>query len=219
MLSYSEKERANEWKASEGIFHRHQHCQKEMVGLQQKREDQTEEKKMEEIFHAENAYGNIELGMNQRKEISFVVGRKKYKNGPVASKEQKELNQQRCKAWNHRRGSLQLNLLRPEKSAYAFLLNKEKASGKEIFRETGKFGRRMGQETILSVLRFPQERKQGQGRTLVHQMMIREMNQAVSRALEKKKEPDDVLWRRQSVFLKEEKPLIRPVKKKEEPDE
>lgn len=216
MLDYLEKEKRKEWKASEGIFHRHQYCQKEMTSLQQKREEQTEEKRMEEIFHLENAYGNIELGMNRQKEISFVVSRKKYRNGPVASKEQKELNQQRCKAWNHRHGSLQLNPLQPEKGAYAFQLNKEKVSGGEIIRETERFGRRMGQETIFSMLSAPYREERQHGGYSFHQMVAREMNQAVSRAFEKRKDSDDFVKRRAGGFIQEKLPFAHPAKKRKE---
>lgn len=218
MLDYLEKEKKKEWTASEGIFHRHQFCQKETTGLRQKREEQTEEKKMEEIFHIENAYGNIALGMNQRKEMAFVVSRKKYKNGPLVYKEQKELNQQRCKAWNHRRGSLQLNSLKPERSAYAFLMDKEKVSGKEMIRETGRFGRRMGQKTIASMLRTVHRQEREPGLYSFHQMLAREMNQAVSRAFEKRKEIDDFPGRRIKT-LREELSVKHPAKKKGKTDE
>lgn len=151
----SERERL----ASEGILHVRQFPEKEMAGLRQRSSAVPDEKCCEGIFHAENAYGNISLGMASDGTLTFAVSKKKYYDGPIAEMNARELNQQRCNAWNHPAGQLQLNNGGHENSAFAFQADKESMNGRELIGESCQFGAWKKQRTIGETLSLSPDRR------------------------------------------------------------
>lgn len=185
---YKEKMRAFERQPSEAIYHTRQHMAKKMTGMEQRLGDKTKGKEMREIFHMENAFGDISMGVNEKKEFAFVVDRKKYWNGPLASREERILNRQRSSAWNNRLGYMELNRGDRQNSAYAFLLNKGWAPEKKLMQETGKFSKKMQQQTILSMLPFQSR----ENRTAEEEALMQKLTGEIGRAMKNaKKAPAD----------------------------
>ena len=125
------------------------------------------------------------MGVNEQKEFAFVIDRKKYWNGPIASREEKVLNRQRSSAWNNRLGYTELNRGSRQNSAYAFILNKGWAPEKKVLQETDHFGKRMQQQTILSMLPFSMCAKKTTENDTLLQKLSREINWAMKREQKK----------------------------------
>lgn len=179
---YKEKMHAFEKQPSEAVYHTRQHMANKMTGMEQKAEDKRKGKEMQEIFHMENAFGDISMGVNEKKEFAFVVDRKKYWNGPIASREEKALNRQRSSTWNNRLGYMELNRGDKQNSAYAFLLNKGWASEKKLIQETGEFSKKMQQETISAMLPFQSEKSRSAKSAALLQKLTGDIGRAMRNA-------------------------------------
>lgn len=187
------RERAKEKKASEGILHEKQHPGKKegMEGYRQQRKEQTKEKRMQEIFTMESAYGKISLGMNEKKETALVIKRDKYQNGPTMEQGKKEVNAENSYSWRGKAGDRELNRKAPVESAFVLHgteknINESRFQGNTLLNETEKFGERTGQHAILSMLgpEIGRDREDGE-RAAVHAKIAGRMELAIKQQLKK----------------------------------
>jgi hypothetical protein len=155
---YIEQERKQKpsYRTSAGMFHQYQVKPKEepMTGLLQKREEQSGDKKMDEIFRMGNSFGDISLGMNKNQETALVVRKKGNQNGPSLKREQKELNQQRSAAFHNRDGKMQVNKGMPQKGAFAFQTHEPEIRTKRLLEDTGQFVQKADQKTVQEMMPF-----------------------------------------------------------------
>lgn len=99
------------WRNSEGIYHIHDKSlipTENMTGLYEGNSI-SGEKRTREIFRAENSYGNIAIGANQKKEAMVVVSQKREHNSTNTEGKQKELQIKRAKRKVSSRGNFFTN--------------------------------------------------------------------------------------------------------------
>ena len=112
--------RQREEESSGGVWH-DAYVRKEdveMKHLRQKKERQSRSKKMQEIFHTKNAYGEISLGMNEEGETALVAEREHYKDGPTVENNARELNEENSYRWRQKAGFSMINVKNPADSAF-----------------------------------------------------------------------------------------------------
>ncbi len=118
-FEYDQK-RQKEEESSGGIWH-DTYVRKEGVDMKhfrQKKERQSRAKKMQEIFHTKNAYGEISLGMNEKGETALVAEREHYRNGPTVDNNTRELNEENSYLWRQKAGFSMTNIKNPADSAF-----------------------------------------------------------------------------------------------------
>lgn len=131
----------NEWKekreksrSSESVVHQYEAKQGEKVtGLSQKDEVKETDASMKEIFHMGNAFGDLALGMNERKEASLVFSRKKNDTHELAEDKQKEINGAQQKETGYKNGTYSMNELEADDTAFAVNPKKKELSERDLF--------------------------------------------------------------------------------------
>lgn len=198
-----QREHDKEWRSSAGIFHQYHtgDNSQPMSGLLQTREEQNEEKQMKELFHMGNSFGSVVLGANKKNEMTLVVRKKQNQNGPTVSSGQKQLNQQRCTAWNHRVGKIQLNKgVENSKSAFAFSIRDTKVKIGSMVKDVGKFSAQKKQSAVKEMMPFMQSewekselhRLEEKSREGLEKNELTSVREAFSREKERKKQ--ETMW-------------------------
>ena len=78
------------------------------------------ESRMEEIFHTENAFARISLGLNEKGESVFVTSRKMRSDIKSTERSERELDEQRSYNWHVVGGDDKANYNKPGESAFGF---------------------------------------------------------------------------------------------------
>ena len=156
-----EMQRQKEEKSSGGFWHESYDVNKdklsEMKQLRPKKERQSKEKRMQEIFHTKNAYGEISLGMNQKGETMLATGREHYRNGPTVERNEKQLDEQNSYQWRGKAGNRMTNVKKPAESAFALNSTKQhdgenRHRGDTLLLQSQLFAKQTSQHAALSLL-------------------------------------------------------------------
>lgn len=98
---------------SEALYHMHgmndHQLRGQTTGLDDRSRQKTEAGRMKETFRAENAYGNIAVGVNKKKKASVVMNQKKEHNGKTTKESEKNLHRDRQKREHDPAGNFYMN--------------------------------------------------------------------------------------------------------------
>ncbi|MBQ7676711.1 MAG: hypothetical protein IJT32_00610 [Lachnospiraceae bacterium] len=133
------RERDKEAQSSSSVWHAQYTVDEERTranvherGQEQKKEDSVfpekkergkegdKESRMQEVFHTENAFARLSLGLNEKGESSFVVARKTRADEKSTERSERELDEQRSYNWHVVGGDDKANLNKPAESAFGF---------------------------------------------------------------------------------------------------
>lgn len=126
------------WERSEALYHMHENGSRNrrpeqtVTGLREVKEGDDASKRMRESFKAENSYGNIALGVNQKKEAAFVVSQKREHDGPVTREAEKTLRMERKKRETAPAGNFYMNPDLKQQGAFAFQAKLSLPAGKVL---------------------------------------------------------------------------------------
>lgn len=108
-------ERGQEQKKEDSIFPEKKESEKE-----NNKQETDKESRMEEIFHTENAFARISLGLNEKGESVLVSSRKMRADIKSTERSERELDEQRSYSWRVVGGEDKANFNKPAESAFGF---------------------------------------------------------------------------------------------------
>ena len=148
-----------EEKSSGGFWHESyaKDHKREMKPLRQKKENRSKEKRMQEIFHTKNAYGEISLGMNQKGETMLAAAREHNYNGPTVEHNETQLDELHSYKWRGKAGNRMTNVKKPVESAFALNSTHQhdgenRHRGDTLLLQSQQFAAQSGQHAALSLL-------------------------------------------------------------------
>ncbi len=89
----------------------------------EKEKEKDKESRMQEIFHTENAFGRISLGLNEKGESVLVSARKMRADIKSTERSERELDEQRSYSSRVNGGDDKINFNKPDQSAAGFYQN------------------------------------------------------------------------------------------------
>ena len=147
----------NPWKESAGVYHTYdtEQTTKEKqapAGFIQ-REEADKDTRLGEIFHMANAFGQVSLGVNEKKEAVFTVSRKRDDDRSPAEEDAVSVKESRAKTFPHRNGKYLVNPRMVSDGAFTFSA-KPGFTIRKFFNAANDFQKKEGQETVEEFLPF-----------------------------------------------------------------
>lgn len=124
---HAQKQMPISWKHSEAIYHMYGEntlaVKERTTGLNDREHKVDSKENMREVFRAENAYGNIAIGANKKKEAAVVVSQKREHNEKTTQEHEKNLNMARKKRKVLPRGEVFTNNSKEKEGALVYQVN------------------------------------------------------------------------------------------------
>jgi len=156
-MLYRERKRNKDMQLSEAVEHYKSEedlsAEKSPAGYIPHWEERDEQSRPREMLGIENAFGNVSIAVNRKKEMTIAISQKKRPNSKTLKNDCKVLNGQRRKGVNAAIGYMYTNNLDPINSAFAFKIQKIYHERK-VLERMDQFVDKKGQNAVENMLPF-----------------------------------------------------------------
>ncbi len=161
------------WKQSEGLLHRfggnNLDMKENMTGFHQSEQDKQESHQVKESFRDENAFGNISVGSNKKKESYVVLSEKKSFQGKTLEEREKRLHMENHHTEYNPNGRFLTNTGKRDDGAWAFQ-GKSSMSENKILNKIEEDYQKNGSDMISEMLPFVNVKSEKESLTGLHEI-------------------------------------------------